>query len=90
MEEIIKKCKCGVYLTVNQNRVYYENVAYYISKLLERGEEIEESIIKDMIVKDTIISLRFYPNTPICFYTVYGSSYDEVIKKSLEILNHEN
>ena len=88
MEEIIKKCKCGVYLEINKYRDYYETVEEAIKEENERQTEpeIEKELADRMIKENMFISLQFYPDTPAGFYTVYGTSLDEVIGKAGEIL----
>jgi len=88
MKDIIAQCKCGVFLTVNEHRDYYETAeeALEKSKGHECPPEIEEEVRKEMIRRDTIIKLQFYPITPIGFYEIWHYDYDELIKKAKEIL----
>lgn len=84
MENIIKKCKCGVYLEANKYRDYYDTIEEAVKeeKVAEDDAELAERIIKE----NQLISLQFYPDTPIGFYKVYGTTLEEVIKKAEEIL----
>jgi hypothetical protein len=91
MEEIIKKCKCGVFLTVNEHRDYYMTVEDRIAELNQSGDEqknpdkeIDDELAQRMIKENCIYELQFYPDTPIGSYNVYGTSLDEVVKKALE------
>lgn len=93
MEEIIKRCKAGIYLSINENRDIYQTVSDKIIEANERGvgnnnsdPEIDEETAKRMIKEGMFISLQFYPDTPVGFYKVYGTSLDEVIGKAGEIL----
>lgn len=88
MEEIIKKCKCGIYLEVNRYRDYYETVTEAIKEENERHSEpeIEPELAERMIKENMFISLQFYPDTPIGFYKVYGTSLEEVVNKAKEVL----
>ena len=99
MEEIIKKCKCGVYLTVNQNRDVYQTVEDRVNEINEldysqNGEhedyepEIDEELKARLIEANAIYELQFYPNTPIGFYSVYGSTLDEVVKEASDIITN--
>lgn len=83
MEEIIKRCKCGVYLSVNEYRDYYDTIEKAIK---EEELEIEPELAERMIKENMFISLQFYPNTPIGFYKVFGTSLEEVVNKALECL----
>jgi len=43
MEELIKKCKCGVFLTVNEYRDYYQTVQDWLNEHNEKEEPFDES-----------------------------------------------
>lgn len=86
MKEIIKKCKCGIYLEVNRYRDYYDTIEVAIVEENSQDEMIEPELAERMIKENMFISLQFYPDTPIGFYKVYGTSIEEVVKKAKEIL----
>lgn len=92
MDELIKKCKCGIYLEINEHKDSYTQIEKAIKNINEIGilngekETISEKLAKEMVEKDRIISLQFYPDTPIGSYQIYGTEYREVIKEALEIL----
>lgn len=97
LEDIIKECECGVYLTVNSHKDYYMSVSDKIKEIndIDFGNnghhenyepEIDEPLTKRMIDENCIYELQFYPRTPIGFHRVYGTSLDEVIGKASEIL----
>ncbi len=84
MKEVIEKCKCGVYLEVNKHRDYHNTIEQGIR---DENSLIEPNLADRMIKENMLISLQFYPDTPIGFYKVYGTSIDEVVEKALSILN---
>jgi hypothetical protein len=93
MDRIIKKCKCGIYLTINKHRDYYDTAQKAIEELNERGvmannpeKEIDDELAKRMIETDCIYELQFYPDTPVGFIVVYGTSLEEVVKKANNLL----
>lgn len=88
MEQLIKRCKCGIYLDINIHKDLYQKTEEAIKKINENENEIDEDMAKRMIKEDMIISLQFYPNTPVGFYKIYGTSYDEVIKQALEVIDN--
>jgi hypothetical protein len=84
MKEIIEKCKCGVYLEANKYRDYYDSIEQAVEK-----EGVEDKELADRIIKEnSLISLQFYPDTPIGFYKVYGTTFDEVVQKAKEVLSN--
>ena len=68
-------CKCSIYLEVNKYRDYYDTIQQAVEEEISKEDkELANRIIKE----NQLVSLRFYPNTPISFYRVYGTSFDEV------------
>jgi len=84
MKELIKKCKCGVYIEVNNHKNNYQSVEEYFKELSEIREdlfkEISEDIYKEMIERDSVIEIQYYPNTPVGFHRVYHYDLNEAIK----------
>lgn len=87
MDEIIKICKAGVYLNANKYRDYYQSIPEAIKEINNRNiGNIDNELAERMIQENQFIELQFYPDTPIGFYTVHGTSLEEVINKAKEIL----
>lgn len=83
MEALIKKCKCGVFLTVNEYRDYYQSVTDWLNEQTEKGNQLDDSKLAERMIKEKMVYvLQFYPDTPIVSYTVYGTTLDEVIYKA--------
>ncbi len=89
MKEIIERCKCGIYLEVNKHRDYYDTIEEAIIEENDKSNsspEIEPELAERMIKENMFISLQFYPDTPVGFYKVYGTSLDEVVEKAKQAL----
>ena len=88
--KIVNRCKCGIYLEINGHRDSYQSIKDAIKEInISNKNEIEEELAKKMIKENTIVSLQFYPDTPIGFYIVYGTSIGEVLNKAIKILEEE-
>jgi hypothetical protein len=48
--------------------------------------EISEEIRKKMVETDTIVSIHFYPDTPISFFDIYHYDLDTCLDLALECL----
>lgn len=86
-EQLLARCKCGVHLKVNQHRDYYQTVAQYLAERLENSwaECIPDRA--DECDGETLVELRFYPDTPIGSYHIIGSTIESVmavVEKCLE------
>ena len=82
-ELLLERCKCGVYLTVNEHRGYYLTAE---EELSETEYDIEHEVRSKMIDTDTIVNLHFYPDTPIGFYEINHYDVNAAIDKALSIL----
>lgn len=73
LQELLDRCKAGVYLTVNQHRDYYQTAEVYLAEQdqNECPPQIEPAVRAEMIRLNTIVCLQFYPYTPIGSYEVY-------------------
>ena len=92
MEEKLKKifarCKCGVYLIVNQHRDYYQTAEQKLKELdlLDATDEIDPEVRRIMIETNTVVDLQFYPDNPIGSYSIYHYDIDAAIDEALECL----
>jgi len=81
LQDLIKKTKCSVSITVNNHRDYYETIEQYVQP--EEKQDISNDIWQKMIELDTCIELQFYPDTPVGFYKIYHYDIEKVIDIAL-------
>jgi hypothetical protein len=87
LPELVARCKAGVHLTVNQYKDYYQSIEEAIAEARERDAgDISDDMEYRMIQTGQFWELQFYPNTPVGFYVVYGTSFEEVLKEAEEAL----
>lgn len=91
LQAIAALCKCSFYLEFNPHREVCETVAQYFSKFGSFGSaslasEIGPDVLGVMLAKETIVHLRVYPRTHVCFYHF---SLDAVLDKALVVLNND-
>lgn len=69
--------KCGLFLTHNEHRNYYESAEKFIvdRELVFADEDAKARAI----ATDEIWELQWYPDTPIGSYTVAAPTLDEVL-----------
>lgn len=87
LNELVRRCKCGVHVTFNEHRDYYQTAAVYIAELLdhEAPPTISPDVMEKMILADTIVQVQFYPQTPIGFYVVYHYDLDAALAECLTV-----
>lgn len=88
LKELLIRCKCGVYLTVNEHRDYYDTAAFALdeAKGRECPPEIEPDVENRMIETDTIVRIQFYPDTPIGSYEIWHYDIDAALDAALACL----
>ncbi|MCK4814920.1 hypothetical protein KA005_04045 [bacterium] len=88
LKRIFERCKCGVYLIVNQHRDYHQTAEDKLKELdlLEATDDIDPEVRRIMIETNTVVDLQFYPDTPVGSYSVYHYDIDAAIDEALECL----
>lgn len=88
LKEILRICKCGVFLVINEHRDYYQSVEEKLEELkcLECPPDIPDNVRDEMIERDTVIDLQVYPDTPIGSYSVYHYDLDKAMDEILKAI----
>jgi hypothetical protein len=82
LKELLSRCKCGVFVTVNHHRDYYESVEQYMGD--REISRVDARKVAEMIRADTIIKIQFYPHTPIGSYIVWHYDLDAALDEALQ------
>lgn len=87
LEKLLARCKCGVHITVNEHRNYYQTAEQALLEMDERDlVDLTEEVKERMIYSNIIISCQFYPNTPIGFYEILHYDFNACIKLALQVI----
>jgi hypothetical protein len=87
LEFIAMHCECEVSVEINSHRNYYESVEQYMADM---RAEVSDGVFADMVARDTIVAVQFYPSTPIGFYTVYHYDLVQALEIAAGILRSEH
>lgn len=84
-KELISRCKCDVFVAVNNHRSCYTTASVYLeeAKGHDCPPEIHPDVQAAMIASDTIVTVRFYPDTPAGFYEIWHYDLDAALDKAL-------
>lgn len=80
--------KASLTLLHNDHKDFYSTVKQYIDSehpALDKDYFVSEEDIQKCIDTDELWSLQWYPDTPIGFYKVCGSTLEIVLKRAAEI-----
>ena len=83
---LLARCKCGVFLAVNEHRDYYISAADTLEDMasFECPPDIPDDVRTKIIETDTIVDLHFYPDTPIGSYHIVHHDLDAALTIALE------
>lgn len=90
LQEVINRCKYGVFITINEHRDYYKSVEETLEECKEffNGDSaITDEVRNKMIETNTIIEVQAYPNTPIGFHLAFHYSLEEALKKIISLID---
>ena len=85
LKTLLARCKCGVFLTVNEHRDYYETPAQRLDWYAELAcpPEIGDDVRAGILSSGEIVDLHFYPDTPIGSYHIVHHDLDEALRVAL-------
>lgn len=90
--DLISKCKGEVHILVNGHRSSYMTVREWWKEYSEydRGvATLDKEILLEMVSRDSVVEVQFYPLTPIGSYTVYHYDLGTAIECALRILEED-
>jgi hypothetical protein len=81
MLQLFNACKCAVHITCNQHKNYYESVEQYME---DNKADCAEDVLSEMIKRDTVIEIQYYPITPVGFNIIYHYDLETALKAAIE------
>lgn len=72
--------KCGLFLTHNEHRDYYEKLEKYIVDQDIKDDFADDAALLRAIDTDECWVLQWYPDTPIGFYRVAAPTLEECLE----------
>jgi len=91
LNKLISLCKASITIEINDHKTYYQTVREWALDMINRMEiqpdDIPPEIFAEMEKRDTVISIHFYPDTPVGFYRIFHYDMDEAIKLALSTFN---
>ncbi len=87
LKELISSCKSEIEISINHHKGSYSTVDKWISE--EDQQDIDPDVFLEMIRRDTIIRIQFYPDSPVGFYVVYHYDIDKALELALQDINEK-
>lgn len=86
LQELLSLCKNSVSIEVNRHRDYHESVESYLTS---RGVLDRDSIVAEMIRRDTVVEVQAYPRTAISFHLVFHWDAIEAIRQTINAIRKD-
>lgn len=84
LKELIRKTKCSITIEINDHRDFYGTIEKYVDE--KEKKFIDKEVWNKMIELDSLVSLQFYPCTPIGSYRIHHYDVEKAIDQALEII----
>ena len=84
LNELKQRCKGGVSIFFDDHKVNYMSISDHCE---DDRLDINNDVLNKMIELDSIISIHFYPDTPIGSYSVHHYDIELAVDECLRILN---
>ena len=88
LAKLLSRCKCGVFFVVNEHRDYYQTAEQRLEELacFECPPEIDDLVRAEIIARNSLVDLQFYPDTPIGSYQIIHYDAEAALDEALAIL----
>lgn len=88
LERLMARCKCTIMITINQHTVYYNPPEKYIEDAMgwDCPPDLSAEIRDEMIRRNNIVELSFWPDTPVGSYSIWDYSLDRALDRAMECL----
>lgn len=86
-EVVVKlpKHKCGLFLSHNEHRDYYQSIEEAILEREEHRDWRSEEDKAEAIATDELWELQWYPDTPISSYCVAAPTLEKLLEYAMEV-----
>jgi hypothetical protein len=90
--KLLARCKCGVYLTVNEHKDVYKSAKDKLQWFseMECPPEIADEVRSGILSSGNIVDLQFYPDTPIGSYHIVHHDLAEALMEALACVGIES
>lgn len=88
LNKLVSKCKGSVTITYNDHTTNYQTIKQHIEEdFCNNYEDLDPSIKDEIIRRNQIVEIQFYPDTPIGSYFIAHYDLEMALNEALSILN---
>ena len=82
LKTLLARCKCGVYLTVNEHKDSYQSPADWLDD--NEPDGLPADVRAGILESGVIVQLQFFPDTPVGSYRIVHHDLDEALRLALD------
>lgn len=87
LERLAARCKGGVTLEINPHLGVYETAGVYLGE--HDLSETDPRVTFEMVKRNRIVRLQFYPSTPIGFFVIFHHDVEEALREAHGAIDSE-
>jgi len=90
LQELVDLCKASVHVDFNPHKAYYESIEDHLLDEICRNQKNKPSLVVEelgeertarLFAGDTLVTLQWYPDTPVGSCKVYGQTLEECLSQ---------
>ncbi len=89
LDELAALCKGDVLVEINGHRSNYESVESYLEYCEADDDDVPPTVRAEMVARDRIVRVQFYPQTPIGFCLVLHYDTEAALAVALDMMRAE-
>lgn len=90
IDRLVSLCKASVSITFNDHTTNYQTVSKELQQNFGgRYSGIDSDVKDEMIKRNTMVEVQFYPDTPVGFYMVAHYDLDAALDEAIKIAEKE-
>ena len=83
IEALRSLCKCEIAIMFNEHRNSYHDVSTWLDFLQVDEDEASPEVVREMIARDQVVNVQFYPDTPVGFLRVLHYDLEMALEKAV-------
>lgn len=88
LKELYSLCSVNISIEINPHRAYLMDVKEYINEIDTR--DVPEDVLREMVQRDTVITVQAYPNTPMSFVLIHHYDIDAALELAINQIKPVN
>lgn len=93
IKRLISTCKGSISIEIDGHKDCYDTVSHYVLGKHSQSDDQEfaqSDVFAKMVELGTCINVRFYPHTPVSFFSIWHYDLDMALDIAMECLDSDS